>query len=103
VKQYFVYMLLCADGSYYVGITNDVERRVWEHNAGTNLTAYTHSRRPVQIAHASSFSQVEDAIRWEKQLKGWSRAKKGALANGDWGAVHQIVCDERVRRDGRKR
>jgi putative endonuclease len=96
-------MLLCADGSYYVGITNDVDRRVWEHNAGANATAYTHSRRPVRIAHASSFSDVEDAIRWEKQLKGWSRAKKRALVDGDWGAVHQIVCAERVRRDRRKR
>jgi putative endonuclease len=103
VKQYFVYMLLCADGSYYVGVTNDVDRRVWEHNAGLSSTAYTHSRRPVQIAHTSTFSNVEEAIRWEKQLKGWSRAKKRALADGNWSGVHKIVCNERLRRSGRKR
>jgi putative endonuclease len=98
MRDYYVYMVLCADGSYYVGITNSVERRLWEHNAGISESSYTFTRRPVSLAHCSSFGNVDDAIRWEKQLKGWSRAKKRALVDDDWEKVHQIVRDERFRR-----
>ncbi|MDE2482290.1 MAG: GIY-YIG nuclease family protein [bacterium] len=88
---YYVYMLRCADGSFYVGVTNDVERRVAEHNLGIIESAYTHDRRPVVLVHASAFREVAQAIAWEKQLKGWSRAKKRALIENDWEAIRRLA------------
>ncbi|MDC7787085.1 GIY-YIG nuclease family protein [Rhodoplanes sp. TEM] len=84
-----VYMLLCADGSYYVGSTTDdgLERRVAEHNAGVHPDAYTWSRRPVAVVWSEQFDRITDAIAVERQLKGWSRAKKHALVRGDWPGV----------------
>ncbi|MBV9719998.1 MAG: GIY-YIG nuclease family protein [Candidatus Eremiobacteraeota bacterium] len=84
MKNYFVYMLLCSDDSFYVGITNDADARVVQHNLGTNPRSYTYTRRPVKLVHVSLFYDVNNAIRWEKQLKGWSRAKKSALIKDDW-------------------
>jgi putative endonuclease len=87
MKRYYVYMLECSDGSFYIGITNDLERRVGEHNAGWDSKSYTHERRPVVLAYSEHFANVDQAIRWEKQIKKWSRLKKMALARGDWEAV----------------
>jgi len=80
-------MLECSDGSFYVGVTNDLERRIGEHNAGWNPTCYTHERRPVRLVYSSDFSEIDQAIRWEKQIKSWNRLKKIALVKGDWEAV----------------
>ena len=84
MKTYYVYMLLCADGSFYVGVTNNADARVVQHNLGTDPKSYTYTRRPVELVHVSDFRNVDDAIAWEKQLKGWSRRKKEALIAGDW-------------------
>jgi putative endonuclease len=91
VKIYYVYMVLCADHSFYTGITNNAEYRVNQHNYGEDPGCYTFKRRPVTLVHVSDFSNVDDAIRWEKQLKGWSRAKKKALAAGNWAAIHELA------------
>ena len=91
MKRYWVYMVLCTDGSYYIGITNDVERRVAEHNAGLDTHCYTFLRRPVTLAYAAEFREVEEAIRWEKQIKGWSRKKKCALAEGNWRRIRALA------------
>jgi putative endonuclease len=90
MKRYYVYMLLCADGSYYVGVTSNLEQRLAQHNDGWSPTCYTHERRPCRLAHVSEFGQVDDAIRWEKQLKGWSRKKKAALVSGDWKRIQML-------------
>jgi putative endonuclease len=90
VKAYFVYMVRCSDRSFYVGITNNPDYRLAQHNLGIDSKSYTFSRRPVELVHSSEFRQVDDAIRWEKQLKGWSRAKKQALARDDWAAIHEL-------------
>jgi putative endonuclease len=103
MENYFVYMLLCADNSFYVGITNDPNRRFAEHNLGADRDCYTYERRPVRLVHCSGFHEVLDAIRWEKQLKGWSRAKKRALMSDDWRAIHGIVCAERRLRERKGR
>jgi putative endonuclease len=95
MKSYWVYMVLCDDGSYYIGITNDVERRVAEHNEGADTECYTFTRRPVSVVHASEFREVDDAIRWEKQIKRWSRKKKAALARGDWEALRGLSRSHR--------
>jgi len=97
-RKYYVYMLLCADDSFYTGITNDPERRLWEHNEGIVETCFTHERRPVRMVHCSVFDNVGDAIDWEKRIKGWSREKKLALMRDDWQAIHEIVKAERRRR-----
>jgi putative endonuclease len=101
MKTYWVYMLLCVDGTYYVGVTNDLDRRLWEHNEGIHRRAYTHDRRPLILAHCSAFGDIGEAIAWEKRLKSWSHAKKGALARNDWPALREIVRFERRRRASR--
>jgi putative endonuclease len=75
----YVYILRCADGSYYVGSARgSLERRLEEHSAGMNCR-YTKSRRPVTLVWSQAFQQITDAIAAERQIKGWSRAKKEAL------------------------
>jgi putative endonuclease len=86
--QYFVYIVRCSDGLYYTGVTNDVERRIWEHNEGIHENSFTFKRRPVELMYWEKFADINQAISWEKQLKGWSRKKKEALFKGDW---EQIV------------
>jgi putative endonuclease len=91
MKTYWVYMLLCADDSFYVGITSRIEGRLAEHDLGTDRGCYTFTRRPVSLVHCSDFREVEDAIAWEKQLKGWSRAKKRALVENDWAKISELA------------
>lgn len=76
-----MYIVRCNDGSYYTGSTViDVEARVWEHNHDDEKGAnYTRKHRPVRLVYAEEFSRVEDAFMREKQVQGWSRAKKEAL------------------------
>ena len=91
MRSYWVYMVRCSDGSFYVGITNDAERRVGEHNYGLDPRCYTFTRRPVELVHASEFHWIHEAISWEKQLKGWSRAKKLALIEKDWDEISRLA------------
>ena len=87
----FVYILRCSDGSYYVGSTrSSLEARVAEHNAGT-FRGYTWSRRPVELVFHESSERITDAIAAERQLKGWSRAKKEALINGNTAVLQQAA------------
>ncbi|MDX1437230.1 MAG: GIY-YIG nuclease family protein [Anaerolineales bacterium] len=101
--QYFVYILFCADGSYYTGSTSNLERRIAQHQAGEIPGAYTRSRRPVKLVWFESFSTENDALKAERQIKGWSRAKKAALIENDWDKIHQIVRNERAAREQKKR
>ena len=80
----FVYILQCSDGSYYTGITNDLDRRIAEHNEGYDTKGYTYSRRPVKLVYYEDHSDPYYAIGREKQIKGWSRKKKMALIEGNW-------------------
>ena len=79
----FVYMLRCADGSLYVGEADDVESRVARHQAGRGC-AYTAHRLPVKLVYAEQCEDYLKARRRERQLKGWTRAKKEALIVGDF-------------------
>lgn len=78
MKSYFVYIVKCKDNSYYTGITNDFERRVDEHNGGSDRNSYTYPRRPVELVFQYEFNDVNQAIAFEKQLKGWNRKEKGS-------------------------
>ncbi|HET7196556.1 MAG TPA: GIY-YIG nuclease family protein [Nocardioides sp.] len=88
----WTYILECADGSLYVGSTTDLERRVSEHNLGLGAT-YTRlrRRRPVRLVWAAEFQRVEDAFRYEKQIQGWSRAKRTALIEGRFGDLPDLA------------
>ena len=87
----YLYMPRCADGSYYVGTTrNELEVRLAEHNSGV-YGGYTAARRPVTLVVAEAFDQITDAIAAERQVKGWSRAKKQALIAGDWSSLRFLV------------
>jgi predicted GIY-YIG superfamily endonuclease len=82
-----LYILRCADGSYYVGTTRDnLEKRIAEHNAGA-FGGYTARRRPVVLAFQQYFDRIEDAVSAERQVKGWRREKKEALIRGDFAAL----------------
>ncbi|MBI5647510.1 MAG: GIY-YIG nuclease family protein [Ignavibacteriae bacterium] len=90
MKQYYVYILECADGSYYTGVTNDITRRLIEHQDAVDPTSYTAQRRPVRLVFLQDYLLIEQAIRAEKQIKGWSRAKKSALIARDMESVRQL-------------
>jgi putative endonuclease len=89
MKDYFVYIVRCTDNSYYTGMTSNLENRVLEHNAG-KYDGYTSKRLPVDLVYSNRFSDVNEAIRAEKQIKGWSRAKKEALINGDFEKLKEL-------------
>ncbi len=80
-SPWFVYMLRCSDGSYYVGVASDVAHRVQQHNAG-HAVAYTKERRPVELVYTEECGSYLSARRRERQLKGWSRQKKERLIGG---------------------
>jgi putative endonuclease len=82
--NYGVYILECSDGSYYTGVTNNVDQRVAEHNSGYDSGSYTYSRRPVKLVYHQFFDSPSKAIEFEKRVKGWSRAKKQALIKGEF-------------------
>jgi putative endonuclease len=82
--QYYVYILECADGSYYTGITINLDIRLTQHQNGNRKDSYTYSRRPVELKFYQEFNDVLQAIYFEKKLKGWTRAKKMALINEDY-------------------
>jgi putative endonuclease len=85
-----MYILLCSDGSYYTGIARlGLETRVAQHNAGT-YDGFTRTRRPVTLVFSEWFDNVTDAIAAERQVKGWSRAKKEALVRGDFGRLREL-------------
>ena len=87
---FWVYMLLCGDGSYYVGQTDDLERRMAQHSS-SEFGGYTAERHPLQLVFAEAFPSRDDALNRERQLKGWSRRKKEALIAGDWPAVQRFA------------
>ncbi len=84
-------MLKCADGSYYVGSARlGLDRRISEHNNGT-YRGCTSKRLPVTLVWAEHFLNITDAVAVERQIKGWSRAKKEALIRGDYGAIRTLA------------
>ena len=78
---FFVYILKCADGSYYVGSTADLERRVAQHNEG-RASRHTAARRPVTLAYCEEHETLESALKRERQTKRWTVKKKTALIEG---------------------
>ncbi len=88
--NYSVYVVECSDKSYYTGVTNNLERRLWEHNTGFNIGCYTYSKRPLSLKYYETTHDIKQAILREKQLKGWSRKKKEALFKEDWNELKRL-------------
>lgn len=88
----FLYILRCADGSYYIGTTRaTLELRLAQHNTGA-FGGYTSTRLPVTLVFSQWFNRVTDAIENERKLKKWSRAKKEAFIRGDFAALKQLAA-----------
>ncbi len=83
-------MLKCADGSYYTGHSDNLEARVAAHQSGM-IEGYTSSRRPVELVWSEYFAKREEALAAERQIKGWSRAKKRALIAEDWDLISELA------------
>lgn len=93
MEKYTVYILKCADNSYYTGVTNDIERRFYEHQHATNPTCYTAKRMPLVLVFCEHYENINNAIAFEKQIKGWSRKKKEAIINNNWDKLKELsIC-----------
>jgi predicted GIY-YIG superfamily endonuclease len=92
--SFWVYILKCADDSYYTGHTDNLEARINAHQAG-EIPGYTSSRRPLMLAFAQEFPSRYEALSAERQIKGWSRAMKEAMMRGDWSQV-SVLAHKRV-------
>ena len=90
-EHYFVYILLCADNTYYIGLTNKLMRRFTEHEEGTYPQCYTFKRRPVKLVYYETIPFLKEAIEREIQLKKWSRRKKEALIQQDYHKLHLLA------------
>lgn len=78
----WMYIIECADGSYYIGSTKNIELRFSQHQEGTG-SKYTSVRSPLKLVYGEEYERVIDAFTREKQVQGWRRAKREALINGD--------------------
>jgi len=97
--NYYTYIVQCNDKSYYVGITNDIERRILEHNNGEDEKSYTYNRRPIIMKFYEHFTDVNQAIAREKQLKGWGRKKKEALFEQDFILLAELSRSKQINDD----
>jgi putative endonuclease len=96
--MHFVYILKCRDGCYYVGLTEDVSKRLAVHNSGKG-PSFTASRLPVALVYQESIATLDEAVRREKQLKRWSRAKKEALIQSDLTLLRELSASRTSKRN----
>jgi predicted GIY-YIG superfamily endonuclease len=87
--KWYVYVLKCRDGSYYVGHTSDLRKRFRCHKSGTGARHTAH-HEPDEIIYTETFENPEAAVARERQLKRWSRAKKESLVRGDFQRLHEL-------------
>ena len=93
MKPGWIYILKCSDESYYCGSTSNIAQRINEH-IFHKYSGYTSARLPVELVFSQEFRDINDAIRAERQVKGWSRKKKEALIKGDFDLLHELaVCN----------
>ena len=90
-KTYWIYVLKCNDDSYYTGVTNNIEGRIWEHNNDQDKRHYTYKRRPVKLVYCEDYNDINSAITREKQIKRWTRKKKEALISSDFNELIKLA------------
>src|ERR1700740_1902421 len=88
--QFWVYLLRCADGSYYAGHTDNLEGRLWQHQQGI-CCDWTRRRRPVELGWCEAAPKRYEALAFERRIKGWTRAKKEALIASDWDRISWLA------------
>ena len=89
-RPFFTYILQCADDSYYVGQTDDLDKRISEHGAGIKCK-YTHTRRPIKLVWSAEFQTRDEAKQFETQVKKWRRSKKEALINRNFDLLKTLA------------
>ncbi|MDO9178720.1 MAG: GIY-YIG nuclease family protein [Agitococcus sp.] len=89
---FWVYILKCADNSYYTGHTDNLEQRIAQHHHRAFPTCYTANKLPVVLLFSQTFSTREEALASEQQIKGWSRKKKEAMIVGNWQEVSRLAA-----------
>ena len=89
MKHFYVYILRCSDESFYTGHTDDIEKRLAEHNA-KEIPSYTSDKLPVQLVYLQEFMSRPEAIESEQQIKRWSRKKKEALISNSWNELKKL-------------
>jgi predicted GIY-YIG superfamily endonuclease len=85
----WVYILRCADNSYYTGVTSNIEQRLDQHYH--SAVGYVAKRKPFEFLWSAEFANIDDAIGFEKRVKGWTRAKKEALMRDDWPEIQRLA------------
>ncbi|MBI2268849.1 MAG: GIY-YIG nuclease family protein [Bacteroidetes bacterium] len=85
----FMYILKCANGLYYTGSTNDLQRRLQQHQNGEGAN-FTKKYLPVELVYCEQFQRIDEAFYREKQVQGWSRKKKEALINGEYEKLPEL-------------
>ena len=93
----YVYLLASRTRTLYVGVTKNLHRRVAEHRAAGDLSAFTARYRIFRLVHVEVCDRILDAIAREQQIKGWSRAKKQALMRGDFAALPGLSLNREMR------
>jgi len=91
MMAFWVYILRCADSSYYTGHTDNLESRIGQHITGAIASCYTYTRRPLELVFSQDFPTRIEALASEQQIKGWSRKKKEAMMRGDWSEVSRLA------------
>ncbi len=86
----YMYILECSDGSYYIGSTIDLDKRLKEHSDGRGAN-HTKKRLPVKLVYAEEYDRIDKAFYREKQIQGWRREKKEALIRGDLGKLNGLA------------
>ena len=88
MKTGWVYIFQCNDNSFYTGSTSNLQIRIYQHE--NNLVkCYTNSKHPLELVFQQEFEKIEDAVKAERQIKGWKRKKKIALIEGDFDLLHE--------------
>jgi putative endonuclease len=93
MEYFWTYMLRCSDGSYYVGHTDNIEKRIAEHKF-RKYCDYTSRRCPIEVVFCQQMPSREEAFALERKLKGWKRAKKEALIAGNWPLIKKLANEK---------
>lgn len=95
--RFWVYIVRCADGSYYTGHTDNLEKRLAQRFESGHV-GYTSTRLPISLVFSQEFNTREEALACERQIKGWSRKKKELLIRGDWVEISKLPRKRRLKK-----